>query len=94
MFYFFAAMLHCLPTQNRSIAEDLVSMICADGLVTARSSLKTLVNRHSLATRKYFPYPCTKDLNRQTTRPGVQVRLEYKLFDTKRQKSVSSPNLS
>lgn len=66
--------------QNRSIAEDLLSMICADGLVTAKSTLTHLVGRHSLATRKYFTGACTENLGRETTKQGVKVRLEAALI--------------
>lgn len=60
--------------QNRSMEEDLLSMICADGLVTSRSSLTRLLEHHTLASRIYFPGECTKRLCRETARPGRKVR--------------------
>eukprot|EP00903_Cladosiphon_okamuranus_P020100 g18458.t1 len=59
--------------KNRSIAEDIVSMICADGFVAARSTLRHLVSHQSIATRMYFPTACDEKLSVKDTRPGVKV---------------------
>eukprot|EP00752_Nemacystus_decipiens_P015176 g13516.t1 len=59
--------------ENRSIAEDLSSMICGDGFVAANSTLRHLVLHHSSATMIYFPHECTDALSRENARPGVKV---------------------
>ncbi|CAM9408479.1 unnamed protein product, partial [Hapterophycus canaliculatus] len=48
---------------NRSMEEDLRSMICADGLVLARSTLVSLTGFHSNAQRIYGPIQCNAQLN-------------------------------
>eukprot|EP00752_Nemacystus_decipiens_P014352 g12769.t1 len=48
---------------NRSMDEDLRSMICADGLAMARSTLNTLTGFHSRAKRIYGPTECKGQLN-------------------------------
>lgn len=44
--------------------EDLRSMICADGLGLARSTLADLVGFHSKSKRIYGPRECNFRLNR------------------------------
>ncbi|CAM9641409.1 unnamed protein product [Scytosiphon promiscuus] len=60
--------------KNRTMAEDLVSMLCADGLVMARSSLAKAWAYHTAASRMYFPFSCSgylQDLVDQ--RPEIKV---------------------
>lgn len=60
--------------QNRTIGEDLRSMICADGFVAARSTLRHVVSHHSSAKRMYFPVACDEKLEALgTDRPGTKV---------------------
>ncbi|CAN0058419.1 unnamed protein product [Ectocarpus sp. 6 AP-2014] len=60
--------------KNRTIEEDLRSMICADGFVAARSTLSRVVSHHSSAKRMYFPMSCDEKLKTLSTeRPGTQV---------------------
>ncbi|CAN0085914.1 unnamed protein product, partial [Ectocarpus sp. 4 AP-2014] len=60
--------------KNRTIGEDLRSMICADGFVAARSTLRRVVSHHSSAKRMYFPTACDEKLKTLgTERPGTQV---------------------
>ena len=66
--------------QNRSMEEDLRSMMCADGLALARSTLVSLTGFHSKAKRIYGPIECNTQLNHLAVhRPEVQVRT-YALF--------------
>ncbi|CAN0323051.1 unnamed protein product [Pylaiella littoralis] len=59
---------------NRSMEEDLRSMMCANGLGLARSSLADLVGFHSKAKRIYAPRECDFRYNRLALfRPEVQV---------------------
>lgn len=44
--------------QGRPLLEDLDSMLCADGLVAARSSLTFLAFGHTRATRLFVPSEC------------------------------------
>lgn len=54
--------------------EDLLSMICADGLALARSTLVSLTGFHSKAKRIYGPIQCNSQLNHIALhRPEVQV---------------------
>ena len=56
--------------------EDLRSMICADGLALARSTLVSLTGFHSKAKRIYGPIECNSQLNHLAVhRPEVQVLL-------------------
>lgn len=49
-------------------------MICADGFVAARSTLRYAVSYHSSAKRMYFPEACDEMLEALgTERPGTQV---------------------
>lgn len=83
-----ALRLHCdkmvtdmFILQNRSIEEDLRSMICADGLGLARSSLADFVGFHSKSKRIYGPRECNYRLNRIALfRQEVQVRAENSSF--------------
>ncbi|CAM9229439.1 unnamed protein product [Ectocarpus sp. 12 AP-2014] len=60
--------------KNRTIGEDLRSMLCADGFVAARSTLRRVVSHHSSAKRMYFPMACDEKLKTLgTERPGTQV---------------------
>ncbi|CAB1107139.1 unnamed protein product [Ectocarpus sp. CCAP 1310/34] len=60
--------------KNRTIGEDLRYMICADGFVAARSTLRHVVSHHSSAKRMYFPMACNEKLKTLSTeRPGTQV---------------------
>ena len=61
--------------QNRSMAEDLLSMICADGFVAAQSTLKFFVSHHSRATRMYYPDKCNDSMRRHSSRPEMEVTL-------------------
>lgn len=45
-------------TQNRSLLEDVRTMLCADGLVLSRSSLGFLTLGHTKATKVFVPSPC------------------------------------
>eukprot|EP00752_Nemacystus_decipiens_P002002 g1923.t1 len=62
--------------KDRALDEDLVSMLCADGLATARSTISSLTLFHSTATRIFFPRSCSKaqyvkDLQHQ--RPAIKT---------------------
>ncbi|CAM9816372.1 unnamed protein product [Scytosiphon promiscuus] len=60
--------------KNRTMGEDLLSMLCGDGFVAAKSTVRHLVSRHSSATRMYFPHACDdklRDLGLE--RPGIKV---------------------
>ncbi|CBJ33259.1 hypothetical protein Esi_0450_0011 [Ectocarpus siliculosus] len=60
--------------KNRTMEEDLLSMICADGFVAARSTLGRVVSHLSSAKRMYFPTSCNEELkNLGTEGPGTQV---------------------
>lgn len=48
--------------QNRTIGEDLRSMMCADSLAVANSTLRHLVAFHTTAVRVYVPKPCNEEL--------------------------------
>lgn len=57
------------------MAEDLLSMLCADGIVVATSTLNNLFSHHSRASRIYFPYTCAGKMRNMNVRPGTQVCL-------------------
>ncbi|CAN0445112.1 unnamed protein product, partial [Ascophyllum nodosum] len=60
---------------NRSMAEDLRSMMCADALGMARSTLVALTSFHSTATRIYGPVECNEQLAQLAkVRPEAQVK--------------------
>ncbi|CAN0089910.1 unnamed protein product [Scytosiphon promiscuus] len=60
--------------KNRTMAEDLVSMLCADALVMAKSSLAKAWAYHTTATRVYFPVSCSGYLRRLAdARPEMKV---------------------
>ncbi|CAN0362038.1 unnamed protein product [Ectocarpus fasciculatus] len=40
---------------NRTMGEDLRSMICVDGFVAAKSTLRHVISHHSSAKRMCFP---------------------------------------
>lgn len=59
---------------NRTMEEDLRSMMCADGLALARSTLVSLTGFHSKAKRIYGPIQCNNQLNHIALhRPEVQM---------------------
>lgn len=61
-------------TQNRSIGEDLRSMMCADALATARSTLICLTTFHTTATTIYEPSECNSKLEALSiVRPETKV---------------------
>ncbi|CAN0171792.1 unnamed protein product [Scytosiphon promiscuus] len=56
------------------MADDLVSILCADGLVMARSSLSRAWAYHTAATRIYYPIPCSGYLHDLVDqRPEIKV---------------------
>jgi len=58
------------------MGEDLLSMVCADGLALARSTLVSLTGFHTRAKRVYGPIQCNSQLKQLALyRPGVQVRV-------------------
>lgn len=48
------------------MGEDLRTMLCADNLAMARSSLIHLLGFHSTAGRLYFPWKCDAELSEIT----------------------------
>lgn len=69
--------------QNRTMAEDLVSMLCTDALVMARSTLARAWAYHTTATRIYFSDSCTGYLyDVVDQRPEVKVSLTPSLVAT------------
>lgn len=48
--------------QNRTIGQDLQTMLCADGLALAQSTLKTFVGYHSSAVWVFGALGCNKTL--------------------------------
>ncbi|CAM9497054.1 unnamed protein product, partial [Ectocarpus fasciculatus] len=59
---------------NRTMEEDLLSMVCADGLALARSTLVSLTGFHSKAKRVYGPHQCNPQFKQLAhLRPEVQV---------------------
>lgn len=48
--------------QNRTFGEDLQSMMCADGLVLAQSTLKSLAGFHSSAVWVFGALSCKRTL--------------------------------
>ncbi|CAM9503420.1 unnamed protein product, partial [Ectocarpus fasciculatus] len=57
----------------RSMAEDLTSLVCADALVTARSTVFKLLAYHATATQMYVPMSCSGFLtDLQDDRPDVK----------------------
>lgn len=58
------------------MAEDLLSMTCADGLVLARSTLVSLTGFHTRAKRVYGPIQCNQQLQQLALyRPEIEVRV-------------------
>lgn len=55
----------CPSGQDRAFGEDLVAMLCADNLATARSTVSKLIAYHSKATRIFFPRSCSNDPDAQ-----------------------------
>lgn len=65
-------------SQNRSMDEDLRSMMCADGLGIARSTLSPLTTYHTTASRIYGPFECNQQLKQLSKfRPEAQVRSDF-----------------
>ncbi|CAM9614550.1 unnamed protein product, partial [Ectocarpus sp. 8 AP-2014] len=59
----------------RSMAEDLTSLVCADALVPARSTVFKLLSYHATATQIFVPMRCSGFLtDLQDDRPHVKVR--------------------
>ena len=56
------AIICCLSGQGRSMGEDLRTMLCADNLAMAKSSLVHLLGFHSTASRLYYPWKCDAEL--------------------------------
>ncbi|CAN0449753.1 unnamed protein product, partial [Ectocarpus sp. 12 AP-2014] len=60
----------------RSMAEDLTSLVCADALAAARSTVFKLLAYHATATQIYVPADCSASLiGLQNDRPHVKVRI-------------------
>lgn len=60
--------------QNRTMVEDLASIVCADALVTAQSSLARSISYHTAATEIYFPFSCAGCVNDlEELFPGAKV---------------------
>ncbi|CAM9796401.1 unnamed protein product [Ectocarpus fasciculatus] len=58
----------------RSMAEDLTSLVCADALVTTRSTVFKLLAYHATATQMYVPMSCSGFLTElQHDQPHVKV---------------------
>lgn len=54
--------------------EDLRTMLCAESLGMAKSSLVHLLGFHSTATRLYFPWKCNAELREVARlRPETKV---------------------
>lgn len=61
-------------TQERSMGEDLQSMLCADSLGLAKSSLVNFLSYHSTANRVYYPWRCNDELRELARlRPNTKV---------------------
>ncbi|CAM9267666.1 unnamed protein product [Ectocarpus sp. 12 AP-2014] len=59
---------------ERSMGEDLQSMLCADSLGVAKSSLVNFLSYHSTANRVYYPWRCNHDLRELARlRPKAKV---------------------
>lgn len=58
------------------MAEDLTSLVCADALATARSTVWKFLAYHATATQIYVPADCSASLiGLQNDRPHVKVRI-------------------
>lgn len=62
--------------QNRTLSEDIKTLLCADGLVLARSSFSLLIVPHSRATKFFLPGPCGPGEFRYERNRHVQARVE------------------
>lgn len=61
------------------MGEDLRTMLCADNLAMAKSSLIHLLGYHSTATRLYFPWKCDAEL-REIARLYPETKVCGSLF--------------
>ncbi|CAN0402557.1 unnamed protein product [Ectocarpus fasciculatus] len=56
------------------MGEDRRSMICADGFVAAKSTLRHVISHHSSAKQMYLPAACEEKLETLgTERLGTQI---------------------
>eukprot|EP00752_Nemacystus_decipiens_P014349 g12766.t1 len=57
-------MIDLFSDQERSMGDDLRTMLCADNLAMAKSSLIHLLGFHSTAARLYYPWKCDPELRK------------------------------
>ena len=65
-----------LLAQNRSLLEDVREMLCADALVTSRSSMSFLTFAHTRASVFFVPSPCGKGSFRRMKNSPVKATLD------------------
>lgn len=67
--------IYVCAMQDRTMAQDMQSIMCADALGGARSTLISLTAYHTNAKRIYSPVECNSELARlASARPDVKVR--------------------